>query len=58
MPVRVIKQGPKYRVIEPNGKIAKNSKGSAMDGGGHSTRDAAIKQVQAINISLRKRKKI
>ena len=57
MPVRVEKRGPKYRVVESIGhKIAKNKSGSAVDGGGHSTKDAAIKQSQAININLRKRK--
>lgn len=58
MPVRVMKMGPRYRVIESNGSIAKNKKGTAIDGGGHTTRDKAISQVQAVNISLRKRKKI
>lgn len=58
MPVKVIKKGPKYRVVESiDHKIAKNKSGSSVDGGGHSTRDAAIKQSQAINISLHKRKK-
>ena len=57
MPVRVMKHGPKFRVIESNGNIAKNSSGSALDGGGHSTKNAAVKQVQAVNISLQKRKK-
>ena len=58
MPVRVVKIGPRYRVVESVGhKIAKNKNGSSLDGGGHATRDKAVKQVQAINISLRKRKK-
>lgn len=57
MPVKTIKRGPKFRVIESlTGKIAKNSKGTPLDGGGHSTKDKAIKQVQAVNISERRRK--
>jgi len=53
-----MKQGPRFRVIESNGKIAKNRSGSSLDGGGHLIRDKAVKQVQAVNISLRKKKKI
>lgn len=57
MPVRVMKKGPKYRVVEgPQGKIAKNKKGASIDDGGHSTRDKAVKQVQAVNLSGRRRK--
>ena len=53
------KRGPRYRVVESIGhKIAKNKSGSSVDGGGHLTKDAAIKQSQAININLRKRKKL
>ncbi len=56
MPVRVIKQGPKFRVVEgPQGKIAKNKGGSAVDGGGHITKEKAIKQSQAINLSQRRK---
>lgn len=59
MPVRVEKRGPKYRVVESiEHKIAKNRKGTAIDGGGHLTKETAVKQVQAVNISLRKRRKI
>ena len=57
MPVRVVKMGPRYRVVESTGKIAKNKKGNTIDGGGHSTKEKAIKQSQAINISLSKKKK-
>lgn len=52
-----MKIGPKFRVVEgPQGKIAKNKKGSAIDGGGHATRDKAVKQSQAVNLSERIRK--
>lgn len=57
MPVRVVKQGPKFRIVEPGGKIAKNKGGNSLDGGGHATRNKAIKQAQAVNISLSKRGK-
>ena len=57
MPVKTIKIGPKFRVVESStGRIAKNKKGTAIDGGGHSTKDRAVKQVQAVNISERRRK--
>ena len=57
MPVKVIKKGPTFRVVESfTGKIAKNEKGTAIDGGGHSTRNKAVKQVQAVNLSGRRRK--
>jgi len=59
MPVKVKKVGKKYRVVEAGtGKIAKNKKGTALDGGGHSSRAKAIAQEQAVNISLKKRGKI
>ncbi len=57
MPVSVKKQGPRFRLVEPTGRIAKNRAGTSIDGGGHLTRDKAIKQAQAVNISLNKRKK-
>lgn len=52
MPLTVIKKGKKHRIIEANTKrIAKNDAGTALDGGGHKSKDAALKQIQAINIS-------
>lgn len=57
MPVHVEKKGNKFRVVEPSGKIAKNSAGTAIDGGGHSSKVAAQKQATAVNISLHKKKK-
>jgi len=57
MPVKVKKQGNKYRVVEADtGKVAKNNAGTAIDGGGHSTRAMAIKQVGAVNTPKRKRR--
>jgi hypothetical protein len=59
MPVHSCKKGGKHRLCDPNGKIAINSRtGKPIDGGGHSSRGSAIKQVQAVNISLKKQGKI
>ena len=55
MPVHVEKRGNKYRIVEPGGKIAKTSKGSARDGGGHTSKAKASAQVRAINQNRRKR---
>ena len=49
MPVKVVKRKDKYRIVEPDGKIAKSKNGKALDGGGHSSRSKAIKQLRAIN---------
>ena len=49
MPVKVVKRGNKYRVVESNGRIVKNKSGTAVDGGGHRTRIAATRQARAIN---------
>ncbi len=49
MPVKVRKQGDKFRVIEASGDIATNKGGTAVDGGGHSSREKAMAQAAAIN---------
>jgi len=49
MPVHVEKRGKKYRVIERSGRIAKTSKGTPRDGGGHASKAKASAQVRAIN---------
>lgn len=49
MPVKVRKRGNKYRLIEPSGKIAKNKGGTAIDGGGHSSKAKAQRQANAVN---------
>lgn len=55
MPVKAVKRGTVYRVVESRtGKISTTSKGNARDGGGKS-RAAAIAQVNAINLSERRR---
>ena len=57
MPVAVKKIGRHWRVVEAStGKLAKRND-RAVDGGGHSSKEKAIAQVQAINISLHERKK-
>lgn len=57
MPVKVQKKGDKFRVVESaTGKVAKNSSGTAIDGGGHRSKDKAVKQVQAVNIAERRKK--
>jgi hypothetical protein len=54
MPVSVKKVGSKYRVVESEtGKVAsRNNK--PVDGGGHSNRNDAVKQVHAINMNRKK----
>ena len=50
MPVKVVKRGEKFRVVEAStGRIAKNQGGTAVDGGGHSSRSAASSQARAVN---------
>ena len=49
MPVKVAKRRGKWRVVEPSGRIAKTPKGNARDGGGHKTKQSAVRQVRAIN---------
>jgi hypothetical protein len=57
MPVKVVKKDSKFRVVEARtGKVAKNAAGSPADGGGHRSRAKAVAQVQAINLSERRRK--
>lgn len=51
MPVRVKKVGSRYRVVESDGSIAKNRSGTAVDGGGHQSREKALAQAAAINRS-------
>ncbi len=53
MPYKVAKRGDKYRILDQNGRIAKNRGGTAMDGGGHKTPRAAERQVNAVSMSER-----
>ena len=59
MPVCVKKIKDKYRIVECSDQtIAKNKAGTAIDGGGHRSREAAIKQMRAVNRSLKEQGKI
>lgn len=49
MPVTVKKIGRKYRVVEPNGRVAKTKNGKPIDGGGHATKAMASRQARAVN---------
>ena len=55
MPVKVVKRGKRWRVVEGNGKIATTSQGNARDGGGHTSKAGADAQARAINASLRRK---
>jgi len=51
MPTKVVKRGNKFRIVEVNtGRIAKNKGGTAMDGGGRTTRAPVLSQNAAVNI--------
>ena len=53
MPVKTIKRGGKFRIIETStGKIAKNRGGTALDGGGHASQGKADRQSRAINANI------
>ena len=57
MPVKVTKRGEKFRVVEAStGDVAKNSAGTAVDGGGHKSEGAASAQARAINASTETKK--
>ena len=55
MPVKVRKVKGKFRVVEPDGRIAKGSRGHARDGGGHVDRAKALRQAGYINDALERR---
>ena len=52
MPVTCKLIGGKHRVVGPNGKVETNNAGTAVDGGGHTSRMACMKQAAAINSNL------
>lgn len=49
MPAKVRKQGNKYRVVEPTGRLVRSGNGKPADGGGHRTKRKAQQQARAIN---------
>jgi hypothetical protein len=50
MPISIKRIGKRYRLVEPDGTIAKNDNGKAIDGGGHNTKERAESQRRAIAI--------
>ncbi len=49
MPYAVYQRDGKYRLCNPRTKrVAKNSAGTPLDGGGHSTRESALSQARAM----------
>ena len=57
MPVKVVKRNKKFRIVESkSGKIAKNAAGSAIDGGGKTSREPVQQQATAVNISQAKKR--
>ena len=52
MPVTCKLMGGKHRIVGPNGKVETNNAGTALDGGGHPSRAACMKQAAAINSNL------
>lgn len=49
MPLKVVKRGDKYRLVnKKTNRIEKTKYGKAVDGGGHKTKTKAMKQLIAI----------
>lgn len=57
MPAIVMQKGKKWRVCERSGSLVMNSAGTPVDGGGYNSRQKALAQATAINISQHKRNK-
>lgn len=54
MPVKIVKRGNKFRVVEAaTGRIAKTATNKARDGGGHEAKAKAQRQARAINSKSR-----
>ncbi len=50
MPVRVRKRRGKFRLVEPNGRIARRKAGyRPIDGGGHEDKAKAQRQARKVN---------
>jgi hypothetical protein len=56
MPISVDKKDKKWRLVDPSGKVAKNRSGTPLDGGGYASKEHAISQMSAINLSIRRKK--
>jgi len=58
MPVKVVKSGKKFRIVEKStGRIAKTSTGKARDGGGHASKAKAGRQASVLNQAYTKKHK-
>jgi len=56
VPNKVVQIKGKYRLIEKDtGRLVKNAEGTAVDGGGHESKEKAVKQLQAIAIHRKKK---
>lgn len=49
MPVKVQEIKGRFRIVEPDGSLVKNEKGTPVDGGGHTSKKEALAQMRAIN---------
>ncbi len=50
MPVKTVKRGSKFRVVESEtGKLCRTTAGTPCDGGGHRSKVGAQRQASAIN---------
>lgn len=57
MPLTVHKRDGKYRLInKTTGRIEKNKNGKPIDGGGHISKEKAMRQVKAIYYSKSRKK--
>lgn len=58
MPVKAVKRGDKYRVIESGTRrIARGPQGKPADGGGHKDASKAARQAVAINTPKEEKRK-
>jgi len=53
MPASVSLRNGKWRVVEPSGSLVTRN-GTAVDGGGHTSKEKAVAQAQAINLKVQK----
>ena len=57
MKVEVIQMGGLWRIVdEENGRVVVSRNGKPLDGGGHDSREKAIRQAGHINASSEKQK--
>lgn len=57
MPVRTVKRGNRYRLLESGSRrLARNTAGTPIDGGGHASAGKASRQARAVNASLSRKR--